>query len=167
MKLIKTLVLSCSALLLLLFISGCQSMLDSKAESHAHHGKKPLATDLAIDEEESSHTTYEVSKPLVKDLTINDEYVCQIRVIQHIEIRSLEKGYLQKILVDEGESVHQGQLLFQIKPSVYQADVQKSEAEVELSRIELENNQALVEKDIISSSEAPCLPLSWLKSKRN
>ncbi len=129
-------------------------MLDSKAESHAHHGKKPLATDLAIDEEESSHTTYEVSKPLVKDLTMNDEYVCQIRAIQHIEIRSLEKGYLQKILVDEGESVHQGQLLFQIKPSVYQADVQKSEAEVELSRIELENNQALVEKDIISSSEA-------------
>ncbi len=36
------------------------------------------------------------------------------------------------ILIDEGDAVHQGQLLFQIKPSVYQADVQKSEAEVKL-----------------------------------
>jgi membrane fusion protein (multidrug efflux system) len=45
-------------------------------------------------------------------------------------------------------------LLFQIKPSVYEADVQKSEAEVELSKIELQNNQALVDKDIISSTEA-------------
>jgi membrane fusion protein (multidrug efflux system) len=103
--------------------------------------------------EEASHT-YEVSKPLVKDVTVNDQYVCQIRAIQHIEIRSLEKGYLQNVLVDEGETVHKGQLLFQIKPNVYEADVQKSEAEVDLSKIELQNNQALVDKDIISPTEA-------------
>ena len=132
MKLFKTLALCCSALMLVLSVSGRQ----------------------APDSKEASHTTYEVSKPLVKDLTLNDEYVCQIRAIQHIEIRSLEKGYLQNVLIDEGETVHQGQLLFQIKPSVYQADVQKSEAEVELSKIELQNNQALVEKDIISATEA-------------
>jgi hypothetical protein len=110
---------------------------------------KPLVKDLALNDEEASHTTYEVSKPLVKDLTLNDEYVCQIRAIQHIEIRSLEKGYLQNVLIDEGQAVRQGQLLFQIKPNVYEADVQKSEAEVDLSKIELQNNQALVAKDII------------------
>jgi membrane fusion protein, multidrug efflux system len=148
MKLFKTLALCCSALLLVLSISGCEA-------SHAiYQVSKPPAKDLALNDEEASHTTYEVSKPLVKDLTMNDEYVCQIRAIQHIEIRSLEKGYLQNVLIDEGETVHQGQLLFQIKPSVYQADVQKSEAEVELSKIELQNNQALVEKDIISATEA-------------
>ncbi|MBX9877409.1 MAG: efflux RND transporter periplasmic adaptor subunit [Candidatus Obscuribacterales bacterium] len=123
-------------------------MPDSKEASHT------TVKDLALNDEEASHTTYQVSKPLVKDLTMNDEYVCQIRAIQHIEIRSLEKGYLQNVLVDEGEAVRQGQLLFQIKPSVYKADVQKSEAEVELSKIELKNNQALVEKDIISDTEA-------------
>lgn len=149
MKLFKTLALCCSALPLVLSISGCQ-------ESHALHlVNKPPVKDQALDCEEGSHnTTYQVSKPLVKDLTQNDEYVCQIRAIQHIEIRSLEKGYLENVLVDEGETVRKGQLLFQIKPSVYQADVQKSEAEVELSKIELENNQALVDKDIISETEA-------------
>ena len=118
---------------------------DSKEASHT-------TNHLALSE--ASPTTYEVSKPLVQDLTTYDEYVCQIRAIQHIEIRSLEKGYLQNVLIDEGQTVKQGQLLFQIKPNVYEADVEKSEAEVQLSQIELENNQALVAKDIISPTEA-------------
>ncbi|MBK8224202.1 MAG: efflux RND transporter periplasmic adaptor subunit [Candidatus Obscuribacter sp.] len=123
------------------FISGAES----KEASHtAHH----------LAQNEASPATYEVSKPLVQDLTTYDEYVCQIRAIQHIEIRSLEKGYLQNVLIDEGQTVKQGQLLFQIKPNVYEADVEKSEAEVQLSQIELENNQALVAKDIISPTEA-------------
>lgn len=160
MNLFRTLALCCSALFLVLSISGCQAPPDNKEAAHAAHrpNTKPFLKDEASNDEDSndeaSHTTYQVSKPLVKDLTLNDEYVCQIRAIQHIEIRSLEKGYLQNVLVDEGQSVRQGQLLFQIKPSVYEADVQKSEAEVELSKIELQNNQALVEKDIISPSEA-------------
>jgi membrane fusion protein (multidrug efflux system) len=148
MKLFRTLALCCSALLLVVSISGCEA-------SHAtYQVSKPPVKDLAPNDEEASNTAYEVSKPLVKDLTMNDEYVCQIRAIQHIEIRSLEKGYLQTVLVDEGETVHKGQLLFQIKPTVYEADVQKSEAEVELSKIELQNNEALAEKDIISPTEA-------------
>ncbi len=159
MKLFKTLALCCSALLLVLSISGCQ-------ESHAiYQITKPVVKVLAPNDEEASHTTYQVSKPLVKDLTLNDEYVCQIRGIQHIEIRSLEKGYLQNVLIDEGETVRQGQLLFQIKPNVYEADVQKSEAEVALYKIELENNQALVDKDIISSTEAAMSAAKLAKAK--
>jgi membrane fusion protein (multidrug efflux system) len=149
MKLLKNLALCCSAFILVLSVSGCQAMPDSLAATHP-----PAQLGDARNGEEASQTAYEVSKPLVKDLTLNDAYVCQIRAIQHIEIRSLEKGYLQNVLVDEGETVHQGQLLFQIKPTVYQADVQKSEAEVELSKIELQNNQALADKDIISTTEA-------------
>jgi len=130
-----------------------QGVLGSDSKEASPH-QKPLTKDLAHNDVEASNTTYEVSKPLVKDLTTYDEYVCQIRAIQHIEIRSLEKGYLQNVLVDEGQNVQQGQLLFQIKPNVYEADVQKTEAEVQLSQIELENNQALVDKDIISPTEA-------------
>jgi len=151
MKLFKTLgtpALCCSAFLLVLSLSGCE------ASQAIHQVTTLTAKNLEQKNEEAPHTIYQVSKPLVKDLTLNDEYVCQIRAIQHIEIRSLEKGYLQNVLVDEGQTVSKGQLLFQIKPSVYQADVQKSEAEVNLSKIELQNNQALVEKDIISSTEA-------------
>ncbi|MCE3238546.1 MAG: efflux transporter periplasmic adaptor subunit [Gammaproteobacteria bacterium] len=131
MKLIKKLIFIYS-FLIILFLAGCQSPNESKEVEY----------------------TYQVSKPLVKDVRLNDEYVCQIRAIQHIELRSLEKGYLQKKYVDEGQFVRQGQLLFQIKPNIYKADVQKSQAEVDLAQIELKNNKALVEKDIISKSES-------------
>ncbi len=131
MKPIQKLVFIYTAFIIL-FLTGCQSHQENKAVAY----------------------TYPVSKPLVQDVMLNDEYVCQIRSIQHIELRSLEKGYLQKKYVDEGQLVRQGQLLFQIKPNVYRADVQKSGAEVALARIELQNNQALVEKDIISKSES-------------
>jgi membrane fusion protein, multidrug efflux system len=157
MKLFKTLALCCSGLVVVLSLSGCHALLDSSAASASTYPvRKALDKNLApnANDEEASNTTYQVTKPLIKDLTLNDEYVCQIRAIQHIEIRSLEKGYLQNVLVDEGQTVHKGQVLFQIKPSVYEADVQKIEAEVELSKIELENNQALVDKDIISPTEA-------------
>ncbi|MFM7468330.1 MAG: efflux RND transporter periplasmic adaptor subunit [Vampirovibrionales bacterium] len=105
-------------------------------------------------EVEKVELTYLVSKPLVQDMTLNNEYVAQIRSIQHIELRSLERGYLEAMYVDEGQFVQEGQLLFSIKPNIYQADVEKSEAEVALSRIELENDKALVKKEIISPSEA-------------
>src|SRR5262249_55059296 len=85
--------------------------------------------------------------------------------IQHIELRSLEKGYLQKKYVDEGQFVHQGQMLFQIKPNVYKADVQKSQAEVDLAKIELKNNKALVEKNIISKSESAMSAAKLAKSE--
>lgn len=148
MEFFKTLALPCSAFMLVLSLSGCQ------ASQGFFPGGKSAKNAEQAEEEAAAKTTYQVTKPLVENMTLNDQYVCQIRAIQHIEIRSLEKGYLQNVLVDEGQTVHKGQLLFQIRPSVYQADVQKSEAEVELSKIELQNNQALVEKDIISSTEA-------------
>ena len=123
-------------ILVILFLAGCQFL----AGCHSRETK------------EAEHT-YQVSKPLVKDVKLYDEYVAQVRAIQHIEISSLEKGYLQKIYIDEGQYVHQGQILFQIKPNIYQADVQKSEAEVELAKVELSNIKGLVDKNIISKTE--------------
>jgi membrane fusion protein (multidrug efflux system) len=128
---------------MILFLTGCQSPPESKEPEY----------------------TYQVSRPLVKDMKLNDEYVCQIRAIQHIELRSLEKGYLQKKYVDEGQFVHQGQMLFQIKPNVYKADVEKSQAEVEFANIELMNNRALVEKNVISKSESAMSAAKLAKSE--
>ena len=51
-----------------------------------------------------------VTSPIRIDTTINTEYVSQIRAIQHIEVRALEKGYLQNIYVDEGQYIKKGQL---------------------------------------------------------
>jgi membrane fusion protein, multidrug efflux system len=107
-------------------------------------------------EEHKEHTasTFKVTNSIQKDTVINKEYVSQIHAYQHIELRSLEKGYLQKILVDEGQYVKKGQLLFQIQPNIYEAEAQRAQAEVEFAEVEYQNANALAEKGIISPSEA-------------
>lgn len=102
---------------------------------------------------ESNHTTFTITSAIQTDTIINDEYVCQIRASQHIELRTLEKGYLQQILVDEGEHVKQGQLLFQIQPTIYQAELLKAQSEVAFAQVEYNNTKALADQQIVSPSE--------------
>lgn len=97
--------------------------------------------------------TYIVTNPLKTDTTIFHEYVGQIHSIQHIELRALEKGYLQKIYVDEGQVVKKGQLLFQIMPIIYQAESKKAQAEVSFAEIEYRNTKALADSNVVSKNE--------------
>jgi membrane fusion protein, multidrug efflux system len=94
-----------------------------------------------------------VTNPLRKSTEITQEYVAQIRAIQHIELRALERGYLQGIFVDEGQSVQGGHKMFQIMPLIYQAEVQKAKAEAERAGIEYNNTKTLADKNIVSPSE--------------
>ena len=94
-----------------------------------------------------------VTSPVVKDTMIYREYVCQIGAIQHIEIRALERGYLQNIYVDEGQVVKKGQLMFQIMPMIYEAEMQKAKAEVNFAEIEYRNTKSLADSNIVSPNE--------------
>ncbi|KOY84585.1 hemolysin D [bacterium 336/3] len=98
-------------------------------------------------------STFLCTTPVRKDTTIFKEYVCQIRSIQHIELRALEKGYLQSVYVDEGKFVKKGQLLFQVMPFVYQAETQKALAETNFAEIEYKNTKNLSDKNIVSVNE--------------
>lgn len=98
-------------------------------------------------------TKFIVTSPQQKDTVIYQEYVSQIRSIQHIELRTLEKGYLQKIYVDEGQAVKKGQLLFQIMPIVYQAEAQKAQAELTTAAVEYQNTKLLADSNIVSKNE--------------
>ncbi len=94
-----------------------------------------------------------VTQPLRKDTSIIKEYVSQIHAFKHIELRALERGYLQETFVDEGQMVKKGQKMFKIMPNFYQVDLLKAKAEAELVRIEFQNTQALAEQNIVSKTE--------------
>jgi len=96
---------------------------------------------------------FPVSSPILIDTFIKKEYVCQIRSIQHIELRALEKGYIEQIFVDEGQPVKAGQLLFQIRPAVYKAEAQRAAAEANFAGIEYANTKRLADSNIVSSNE--------------
>lgn len=109
--------------------------------------------------------TFLVTSPFIKDTLINREYVCQIHSIQHIELRAMERGYLQKIFVDEGQNVKEGELMFQIMPLMYQAELQKSQAEAEFAEIEYLNTKALADSNVVSKNELALTKAKFDKAK--
>lgn len=95
----------------------------------------------------------EVTHPQKQDTHLVQEYVSQIKAIQHIELRALEKGYLEHTFVDEGQRVDKGQPMFKLMPNIYQAELNHALAEADIARIEYENTKSLFERDIISANE--------------
>jgi membrane fusion protein, multidrug efflux system len=132
-------------------ISLCVSLLAASCTS-GHKEKEP-------------ETKFQVTSPLKKDTTITREYVCQVRAIQHIELRALERGYLQNIYVDEGKFVKKGQLMFQIMPLVYQAEQQKAQAEANFAEIEYRNTKALNDSNVVSKYELAMVKAKYDKAK--
>ncbi len=103
--------------------------------------------------QEEAPSRFLATRPMVVDTSYEKQYVAQIRSFRNIEIRAQEKGFLDQMPVDEGRTVRSGQLLFRIMPKVYEAELQKAEAEVRAAEIELENAQTLVAKHVVSKNE--------------
>jgi membrane fusion protein (multidrug efflux system) len=113
-------------------------------------------------EEAEAESEFVVTSPVQIDTVIYQEYVGQIHSANHIELRSQEKGYLEKIFVDEGESVKKGQLMFKIMPSLYEAEVEKAKAEMNFADIEYNNTKSLADNNVVSVNE-----LALAKAKLN
>lgn len=123
-----------------LSLSGCLSQAESveaaSSESEGNHEHKIVVT-----------------SPLRKDVVNTKPYVCQIHSCQHIEVRALSGGYLEKICVKEGQKVKKGELMFKILPVLYQAKMESEDAEVKRIQIELENAEALLQKSFVAAPE--------------
>lgn len=104
-------------------------------------------------EEKQEDSVYPVTSPVKMDTIINKDFVAQIQSVKNIEIRAQEKGFLEKIYVDEGQYVKAGQTLFRIMPQLYQAELLKAKAEVEQASIELRNASTLSDNNIVSKNE--------------
>jgi membrane fusion protein (multidrug efflux system) len=117
------------------------------------------------DEEKEEEVKFLATSPLKMDTSVTRDYVCQIRSIQHIELRALEKGYLQNIYVDEGQFVKKGQMMFQIMPLVLQAETQKAQAEADFAEIEYKNTKRLADSNVVSPNELALAKAKFDKAK--
>ncbi|MEZ0607360.1 efflux RND transporter periplasmic adaptor subunit [Fibrella sp. WM1] len=95
-----------------------------------------------------------------QDATLDHDYAGNLEAVQNVEVRARVGGYLDKILVDEGQSVKQGQLLFQLNPAEYrvkiaeaQASMESAAAQEQSALVEMDRVKLLVDKNVISPSE--------------
>jgi membrane fusion protein (multidrug efflux system) len=92
--------------------------------------------------------------------TIHTDYIADIEAVKNVEIRARVKGYLEKIVVDEGQEVREGQVLFIINDAYYQTELKKAkaqlrmaEAEAKSMELELSNVKLLVDKGVVTKTE--------------
>lgn len=100
------------------------------------------------------------------------EYATTLQGEKDIEIRPKIDGYIDAVLIEEGQFVKKGQTLFKISNPLYEQTERNASAAVELAETEVENAQLqynktkpLVEKGIVSNFELESARLT-LKAKK-
>lgn len=113
-----------------------------------------------VDADSKTPESFKVVNPHVLDTVFIKEYVADIHSLRNVEIRTRVKGFIEKIHVDEGKPVREGQLLVtlggrELKENVLRANASLKSliAELKVAEVELKNTGMLAEKKVISSTE--------------
>jgi RND family efflux transporter MFP subunit len=101
-----------------------------------------------------------VSQPLARDVIDHDDYEGRIAAYSSDDVRTRARGYLIKVNFQDGQMVKEGDLLFEIDPQPYQANVEAAEAQkaaaeasLELAKKEYARTLRLVRADAASREE--------------
>lgn len=110
--------------------------------------------DKASGNEEATYETLEIT---LGDRTLTTEYSAAISGVQTVEIRPQVSGMITDILIEEGESVSKGQVLFVIDQTPYKAayeiavaNVKSAEAALSTAQLILQSNKDLYAQDVVS-----------------
>jgi multidrug efflux system membrane fusion protein len=101
-----------------------------------------------------------VAQVICKQIGDSDEFTGRLEAVHAVEVRPRVSGYLQSVHFKEGEIVQQGNLLFQIDPRPFQAEVDRlkgdlSQAKAQRSRAQsdFERAERLHNNDGMSAEE--------------
>jgi RND family efflux transporter MFP subunit len=83
-----------------------------------------------------------VAAPVVREVLDYDDYTGRLAAIEEVEVRARVKGYLESIGFKDGDDVKKGQVLFQIDPRPFDAQVKAAEGQVEQLKARRMNYQA-------------------------
>ena len=80
-----------------------------------------------------------------------NSYPTSIEGVVNSQVRAKVQGYIQEVLVDEGEKVKKGQALFKLETQSLNQDAAAAKANVNAAQVEVDKLKPLVEKEIISN----------------
>jgi RND family efflux transporter MFP subunit len=75
-----------------------------------------------------------VAPVLEREIAEWDEFTGRLEAVDQVEIRPRVSGYITRVTFEEGKEVKKGEVLFQIDPRPYQAELARAEAELEHAR---------------------------------
>lgn len=125
-----------------------------------------LITGFISCKNEQKHTSndkvesYPVITLIPQTTTVYTDFPVTLQGLQDVDIRPKVNGFIADILVDEGQKVSRGQLLFRLFAPEYeeqliqsQAAIQRIEAELEEAKLQVEKTKSLVQEGVIGKYE--------------
>jgi RND family efflux transporter MFP subunit len=95
-----------------------------------------------------------------REITEWDEFTGRLEAVDQVEIHPRVSGYIKRVTFAEGKEVKKGEVLFEIDPRPYEADLARAEAELEsarsaasLAKSEVRRAGKLVDMQAISREE--------------
>jgi RND family efflux transporter MFP subunit len=95
-----------------------------------------------------------------REITEWDEFTGRLEAVDQVEIHPRVSGYIKRVTFAEGKEVKKGEVLFEIDPRPYEADLARAEAELEsarsaasLAKSEVQRAGKLVDMQAISREE--------------
>lgn len=89
-----------------------------------------------------------VSRPIVREVTDYVDFTGRTDAVEAVNVVARVTGYLVKMPFREGSEVRKGDLLFEIDPRPYQAQLDQAMAQVTLAEAQLELARANYERDL-------------------
>lgn len=93
---------------------------------------------------------FPVATVTAENAVVYNEFPANFEGQQNVEIRSKVTGFITQILVDEGQEVHKGQVLFKIETQTLNQDAASAKAKVAAAQVEVDRLKPLVDRKIIS-----------------
>jgi membrane fusion protein (multidrug efflux system) len=111
--------------------------------------------------------TFDVSILSQKTVTGYKTYPTTVEGIVNSDVRAKVSGYIQKVLVDEGQKVKKGQALFKLETQSLNQDAEAAKAAVNVAKVEVDKLVPLVEKGIVSNLQLETQKAKLLQAQSN
>lgn len=95
-----------------------------------------------------------VSKPVERAVTDYVDYTGRTDAVESVGIRARVTGYIERIPFKEGTEVKKGDVLFEIDPRPYKAQLDQAQSQVELNQASHKLAQVTYERDVPLATQA-------------
>lgn len=103
----------------------------------------------------------------IGDFTTYSTYPTSMEGISNSEARPKVSGYITDVLVDEGQRVHKGQLLFKLETASLNEEALAAKANIEAAQVQVDQLSPLVAKGIVSESQLQTAKAKLAQAKAN
>lgn len=111
--------------------------------------------------------SFPVTSIPARNITGYTSYPVSIEGTINSAVRAKVSGYITEVLVDEGQLVQRGQVLFKLETQALTQDAEAARANVNVAQVEVEKMKPLVEKGIISPIQLKTAEARLAQAKAN